>query len=238
MSLESKLKQALVLWNKVMTPEFVAGLTSTERSEKFPAHIVCDWPTPVPIVFVTEVNLDYERKLAAKARDDFEKAAERYPEIKAKLFDSETQEEGLRELAEKALLAGLKIKAKDSDRCVYVLGSKPPFKHEWELSRTCTFAPITPYLHELLGLGFVYPLHHLFDPKSICGLSGEALDYRQKFKIEEAFERRHKRYKAKRIQQAEDMPDGSIDFELCGAIHDGKWHVLTLLKSREDEAGS
>lgn len=229
---KNKLAQIQELTAKVMTPEMVGRLTSTQTSADHPAHIVCDWETPAPIVFVTEVRLDFERRLAAEAQAGFERCMTRYPEIKSKLFDAATQEEALREAVSKSLLVGRKLMASDSDLTVYVLGAKPPFKNETELEQSCLYAPLAPYLHEMLGYGFIFPLTWKYDNKRSCNLSEEKPAWKDYIKRLDAFERRKDRHQEKSMERADDAGD----MELGDAIHAGIWATLRLLEERENKA--
>lgn len=220
---------------KLMTPELVARITSTEDSRNYPAHTVLDWSTPNPIVFVTDIGLDYERKHAAESKAEFERIMVKHPELKAKIQDPATQEEALRDLVAKSLFVGRKLAAKDSERVVYVLGSWPIFKHEVELEASCNFSPLTPYLHEMLGLGFIYPVGALFDPKRSYGLSGKQVGLPEWLKIRGAFGRRKSAYRRKWLEALESGANPTLDEELHTAISRGVWSAVRLLAARQAE---
>lgn len=220
---------------KLMTPELVVRITSTDDSLNYPAHAVLDWSTPSPIVFVSDIRLDYERKQAATTKSEFEQIMVKHPELKAKIQDPATQEEALRDLVAKSLFVGRKLAAKDSERVVYVLGSSPVFKHEIELEVSCAFAPLTPYLHELLGLGFVYPLSVLFDPKRSYGLSGKTTGVQEWAKLRSSFQRRQSMYRRRRLNDLELGTNGRFDEELHHAISEGVWPAVKLLTARQTE---
>lgn len=220
---------------KLMTPELVAKITSTDDSRNYPAHTVLDWSTPNPIVFVTDIGLDYERKHAAESKAEFKRIMEKHPELKAKLTDAATQEEGLKQLVAGSLFVGRKLRVKDSERVVYVLGSAPVFKHEVELEVSCNFSPLTPYLHEMLGLGFIYPVGALFDPNRSYGLSGKQVGLPEWFKIREAFGRRKSAYRRKWLEALESGANPPLDEELHTAISRGVWPAVRLLAARQAE---